>query len=443
MKNKTLITLGLLTTLALPLTVKAGTEMHGGDSVVCFQNLAQKQKVEAVLRQNKMAAQMGYIRQDPFTDIDMNAVTVETLDVFETRQSTSPGREFIEVINPVESVKERIKVLNTKIVSLASILETSLTGFYAPSKWLASTTGIVEIDDSHELINYTKSCIPVQIAVQTDTRVYYDGRLYAKLDEVNKTALILHELMYSWAKNHSSNSFNVRKYVGLLMLKEFESYDAKEIKKEMSVDFNYNFLSLLDCKTTTQLLDTELTIDYSIWDLNDSACKDDRVVNIQDVVFDLKSYEELSKKIGLKITKIYSGKQVDDEVWPGRYYTQTDVKNIAMLMVANGEQYKVAATTEFEVTTNILSLTVSRGKILNAFPRYASRIKILGQSFEVDDDIQLQYRHTPSGKKYLSNFRLSEKAAKLSSVSGFKKTKKCDAFADVTLNAQGLVENCN
>lgn len=442
MKNKTLIALGLLTTLALPLTVKAGTEMHGGDSVVCFQNLAQKQKVEAVLRQNKMAAQMGYIRQDPFSDIDMNTVTVETLDVFETRQSTSPEREFVEVTNAAEGVKERIKVLNTKISSLAKIMETSLNGFYAPSKWLASTTGIVEIDDSHELINYTKSCIPVQIAVQTETRVYYDGRLYAKLDEVNKTALILHELMYSWVKKISDNSFNVRKYVGLLMLKEFETYDAEELHKEMTVDFKKDFNIWIPCKTTTTFQGVLLNIDFLNSGLNSSICEEqDNHKSITNVIFDSKSYEALSSKIGLKIQKISSGSEYANFVYADRYTSQNDVRNIVRFDIADGQPYKVAAATEFEVASINLKIIVSKEKMLNAFPNYASNIKILGQSVEVKYDSDLEYKETASGKKYLSSFTLL-KAAKLSSVSGFRKMKQCDAYSYVVLNAQGLVESC-
>ena len=50
MKSKMLIAISLLSALVLPLKAMAGTEMHGGDSVVCFQNLQDKIKVETVLR---------------------------------------------------------------------------------------------------------------------------------------------------------------------------------------------------------------------------------------------------------------------------------------------------------------------------------------------------------------------------------------------------------
>lgn len=433
MKNKTLIALSMLTTLILPFTAKAGSEMHGGDSVVCFQNAAQKEKVEAVLRRNKMAAQMGYVRQDPFADINMNLVKVETLDIWETRQSTYPQPEFIEVGNAEESTKERIAVLKNKITLLADAMEDSLNGFYAPSKWLASSTGIVEIDDSHELINYTKLCIPVQIAVQTKTRIYYDARLFTKLDELNKTALILHELMYSWSKQFSDTSFNVRKYVGMLMLKDFESYPTNSLYEELSVDYHREiFRTKVNCEVQRTVEEIQLTVKYKVWGINPSACEDKDAISVN---LNPNVLDSVSEKLGFKIRQLL-------------YFFDENLENSLQfggLSLEDNQIYKVSTVvTPFEIVTYQTILSIKEGQIIRE-PSKGESLRILDQDIKVYTDgysyQDFEYSKTSDGESYLSGFTIDEEK-KLKSVSGFRKMKKCKERSRVKLNAEGLVVSC-
>lgn len=443
MKNKNLMLLGILMTMTLPLTVKAGTEMHGGDSVVCFQNAADKQKVETILRQNKLATQMGYVRLDPFTDINMDTVTVETLDIWETRQATTPPREFVELTNVEDGVKDRLNVLNTKLSTLAKIMTSSYNGFYAPSKWLASSTGIVEIDDSHELINYTKSCIPVQIAVQTNTRIYYDARLYSKLDDTNKVALILHEMMYAWGKNLVDNSLNIRKYVGLLMLKEFHTYSAEELNSEISIDFNFreHKISLLEwreCQSLVTALGMNLQANYLLYGLNSLGCLDpESKADIKEINYKANELEALSNKVGYKVKRLLYASSSDSY-----YLKRNELNEAASVKLVDDQIYKVKTQTPIEVKAYNIELSIEDGKVIDAYPETTTELTILGQLVNTQTrDHVLEYKELSSGKKYLSRFYLSEDK-KLKSVSGFKKMKNC-GLGYVDLNIDGLVTNCS
>lgn len=443
MKNKILIVLSLLTTLTLPLTAKAGTEMHGGDSVVCFQNIAEKQKVETILRQNKLASQMGYIRQDPFANVDMDTITVETLDLWETHQTLAGPKEFVEIENINDGLKDRIEAMKNKLMAIANILEEADRGFYNPSKWLASATGIVEIDDSHELINYTNLCIPVQIAVQTDTRVYYDGRLFSKLDPLNKVALILHEYLYSWAKTFTNSSLNVRKYIGLLMLKNFEIYPVEELRKEMEIDFkasrDLKFERWIKCQLTSVIEDESFVISYIHGGVNQQVCqKRDERYYTNDFKIIESDRKQLSEKLGLKLDGEVNGE------W------KENIFHIQSLKLANGEKLTVNTVTPFTYWTYYHYLQIKEGNIqLPYFPQEATHIQILGQDIEMAMGInggitsgdKLEYKKTSSGKLYLYKIRIGSDM-KLKSA-GFKKTKKCDKYDYVTFNEQGLVIDCN
>lgn len=432
MKNKTLLLLALFT---LPLTVKAGgSELHGGDSVVCFQTIAQKQQVEKILRQNKVASQMGYIRQDPFDDIDLNTVTVETLDVWEAKNSVTVPVKFVNVENVENGVKDRINVLNTKMSLMAQKMQEAYDGFYAPSKWLASSTGVLEIDDSRELINYTKLCIPVQIAVQTSTRVYYDARLYSRMNEANKVALILHELLYSWLKKYSQNSLNVRKYVGMMMREDFVSYPTDSLIQEFLVDYDSNFRGVqpstkILCPAKAIVEGIEIGFSAVIAGVNPDACKvserliEARYKNRNDLV-------TLSTKLSVKVEHV---------VLSDREWNPNGIIKIAGVSLVDGQIYTVTeTTTEFKIETIGTDMSVENG-IVNGLPDRTKRLEILGQEITLREPV-LNYEKLPSGKLYLASFQIEDE--RILKSAGFRKMKKCSSGSYVVLNPAGLVESC-
>ena len=427
MKNRML----LLAMFVLPLTVQAGgSELHGGDSVVCFQNIAQKQQVEKILRQNKVANQMGYIRQDPFDDIDLNTVTVETLDIWETKNIGISPRAIVTIKNVEVGVKERLALVDTKLAFMAQEMRKAFDGFYAPSKWLASTTGIVEIDDSRELINYTKLCIPVQIAVQTNTRVYYDARLFARMNETNKTALVLHELLYSWLKKFSENSLNVRKYVGLMMLEDFASYPALDFYYEFTADYpNKGLYTKVLCPAKATVEGVEIGFDGVISGVNVLACKEKTAITEARYKNKKGDLALLSEKLGAEVTDV----QLSSSTWNG-----DGLLLIGSAKLKDDQVFHVTeTTTDFKIVTEYTDLPVVDG-VVKGLPAQVSKIEILGQEIEIPAD--LNYETLPSGEKYLSWFDIRKDYILKSA--GFRKMKKCAAGSRVALNPAGLVESC-
>ena len=379
---------------------------------------------------------MGTVRLDPFADIDLNAFTVETLDIWETRQATIPPKEFIEVTNINSTVEDRIKLLGKKVTVAAEATMGPYKGFFHPSKWLASSTGIVEIDDSHELINYTSTCIPVQIAVQTNTRVYYDARLYAKLDSLNKAALILHELMYSWVKNHTSSSFNVRKYVGLMMLKEFESYPYGELFEEINSDFKVQFRKWFDCEKTMILEDVEVKTIISAFLINAEACsylnESDEIRNWR---FSPESYEllkNLQKKIGMIISE-FNYKWVDGKM----EFSHGRLQGLQWIALDTITPTDFFVTQLFGYHHQEDLFLVKDRKIVKELP-VNGKIRLLNQEITLEGMVF----EKKSDKYFLSSGILLEKDMLIKATTGLKKTKQCRQGSRVHFNFSGLMVNC-
>lgn len=430
MKNKTLL---LLAMFALPFTAQAGgSELHGGDSVVCFQNPAQKQQVEKTLRQNKVASQMGYIRQDPFDGIDLNTVTVETLDIWETIHTSTSPRKFIDVKNVDEAVKERITVLKSKSAAMAGEMQKALDGFYAPSKWLASPTGVVEIDDSRELINYTKLCIPVQIAVQTNTRVYYDGRLFSRMNATNKVALILHEILYSWLKRYSENSLNVRKYIGLMMLEDFASYPTDSLIEEFKVDYpKVEINMMINCSAKAIVEGVEIRLHGEIEGPNASICEDRSLYKFLYFTNLKEDLKPLSEKLGLEVGEVSA---------TGIHWLESGYLRIDAVRLKDNQTLMVnEVATPFKMITDYTSLRVIHG-VVDGLPDRANTIEILGQEIKLKT-YSFIYKQLPNGQSYLSSFAIDGDYT-LKSLSGYKKVKKCKTGMTVYLNPNGLVTEC-
>lgn len=437
MKNKML----LLAMFVLPLTVQAGgSELHGGDSVVCFQTPAQKQQVEKTLRQNKVASQMGYIRQDPFDGIDLNTVTVETLDIWETNLTSTSPRKFVDFKNVDDGLKDRLAVLMTKSAAMANQIQNALDGFYAPSKWLASPTGVVEIDDSRELINYTKLCIPVQIAVQTNTRVYYDGRLFSRMNATNKVALILHEALYSWLKQYSGNSLNVRKYVGMMMLEDFSAYPWRAFLEEFIVDYSkVNVQSRVACPSKTIIEGIEISLTAAWTGLNTEICKEFRIYSHVTFSNRKEAMQLLSQKLGFNVIDAY----FENIRFSNDGYIILD----GSVQLKGDEQYLVTeVATPFKIISEFSNIPVIDGRVVvGGLTNRASAVEILGQEIEVythQTSGDLEYKTTPSGVSYLSSFKLGADYT-LKAARGFKKVKECKKGSYVNLNPEGLVVSCN
>lgn len=70
------------------------------------------------------------------------------------------------------------------------------------------------VNDSHEVISQ-EGCTPVQIAVYVEDRLMIDGALWAKLSNLNKAAMWMHELIYYGERMEGrTNSITTRILVG-------------------------------------------------------------------------------------------------------------------------------------------------------------------------------------------------------------------------------------
>jgi hypothetical protein len=106
---------------------------------------------------------------------------------------------------------------------------------------------VPEIQD--ESIYYSIPCKVRQLAIQwkensPQGRVYWiNARYFPRLDERNKAALILHELVYrlftSSFPHENLNSRPVRQYVGLFMSNEFEQLGPEMFKNGLMIYKQY------------------------------------------------------------------------------------------------------------------------------------------------------------------------------------------------------------
>lgn len=82
-------------------------------------------------------------------------------------------------------------------------LKKILEGPLASKNWIASNSGVVEIDDSGHKTVMPSNCLLVQVAVQHNQGIHYDQRLFSKLTNMDKAGLIIHELAYYIARQYN------------------------------------------------------------------------------------------------------------------------------------------------------------------------------------------------------------------------------------------------
>ena len=106
--------------------------------------------------------------------------------------------------------------------------------FLSLDNWRASP-GLIELDDSNDALVLPNTCLLVQIAVRKDNLVYYDQRLFERLDELNKLVLVFHELIYKVATDLGQrNSSLARQANGLLLSRDtFDQLDGYGVYKAL------------------------------------------------------------------------------------------------------------------------------------------------------------------------------------------------------------------
>lgn len=182
--------------LALPFSSHGGTEVgNGGNAVVCFSTIDQRNKVRDVLMENKR-------KQDPFPIFSDSAVqaaikSVGSLDLYLyqlPRDLDGWTRPIVTWTGtPKDLVERAITRLETKTEGVKFLREALAA---IPYKNWRARTGVPTIEDSDFDGYLNPECIIAQIAHFKNGLVDYDSFLFNRLDDVNKAALILHELFY-------------------------------------------------------------------------------------------------------------------------------------------------------------------------------------------------------------------------------------------------------
>ncbi|HBQ21202.1 MAG: hypothetical protein A2Z91_00365 [Deltaproteobacteria bacterium GWA2_38_16] len=191
MKNIIILLLGLLATNAYATGPEVG---NGGDAVVYF---------SIPLEQ---AIANGKITEEGLQSIDK----VEILDFYDVKLLAESNPADIALNIPTEdsakaiakNIRDRIQPLFTfyyQWLKTAEYLESSFT-------WIKAPDGVRDVQDSAEFYYLPKNACLVQVVVRDSANniIYYDPRIFNKLDETQKAILYLHEELYLWANLFSN-----------------------------------------------------------------------------------------------------------------------------------------------------------------------------------------------------------------------------------------------
>ena len=181
----------------------------GGSGVICFSSVQTKLQVQKVLRENQTNINSP---NDPFTDDVLSKITsVELLDLAEAKVPSivdqyggeaGPYQEIASSLTPQELIKDRMAILQQRGAAFALRNLDDLQWTLPLDRFNLQSSGVVQINDTESKVIPKNECLIAQIAVQSFIgssllkKVDIDGRLYAKMDNINQAALIFHEWIY-------------------------------------------------------------------------------------------------------------------------------------------------------------------------------------------------------------------------------------------------------
>lgn len=155
--------------------------------------------------------------------------TYQVLDLYEQPERGYTPRHFSSKLSYIEIVQQEIAHIKRHLPRVAKALTVELRKLQA-NLYFVKDDQIPDIQD--EYLYSSLTCELKQLAVQWREgsyhgRVYWiNSRYFPHLDEKNKAALILHELLYRLFSadfpDEVPNSRTVRKYVGLFLSEEFD-----------------------------------------------------------------------------------------------------------------------------------------------------------------------------------------------------------------------------
>jgi hypothetical protein len=238
---------------------KSGTETgNGGDVRVCFNSKATKESVERILKKNIKEG----MREDPFSETVLSDIrSVELLDLYILSRKMG-GRIAALQGNEEQIINDRLGLFESKSQFVHEILDAKRQ--IDSGGWYSAESGVLEIDDSGEPINYSDKCILIQLAYQdrisrTITRVFYDERILRLMPELHRAAFKFHEWIYHIAVDRGySDSRSVQDVVGMIFDEGFSAMTAGAVNRRIQeLGLSAHTIRIVDDNNVYYLKDQE------------------------------------------------------------------------------------------------------------------------------------------------------------------------------------------
>lgn len=216
MKTKFLMMALLLSLSHLNAGVKVG---NGGDGVVCFQDVSEKD-----LKEFKQELKEGKVDFDhPYFD---QISSVQLLDLYELQKSNQKDLHFKQ-----EDFDHHAKIFLDIEKKLTKInLDLAIKLYQARDNLMVIVNNVnplMEIEDEGVLPKVDKNCLIMQLADQKSQTedVNFNGVLFDRLSKEDQTILYLHEYVYyvliKKYKSYHVQGNEVRSVVRFLISKDF------------------------------------------------------------------------------------------------------------------------------------------------------------------------------------------------------------------------------
>jgi hypothetical protein len=188
MKNLFLTSL-VFSTLLLGTSAFAGNEKgNGGDGLWLDGKLYSLDLVEAGVEVN------------PYFDntIPMNEVILDRLT-----------KKLDSKVYPVKLLAAKLSEISSVHTKLAIIILKSIEMY----QWRLVNSSLMDVQDENSILAYPSADL-VQLATRKLTTISIDRSLWAKLDDANKVALVIHEMMYALdVPVHELNPYKTGEYL--------------------------------------------------------------------------------------------------------------------------------------------------------------------------------------------------------------------------------------
>ena len=243
--------LSLVSLLAMSGLAQAGIDSSGGgNSVVCFTSIAVREQVFSILNEGERS---GINARNPFADpaIQSQISTVESLDLYMHKlprgqeenqiRSLFDYSQFVSRDEVIAYILSRLDERNSFGVNVRDVLNYRLS-------WVASD-GVAKVSDTGLPILVAPNCLIAQSAHRIGNQVFFDRHLFRRMDNLSQAVLVLHEAIYTIAKDQgASDALKVYEVISLLIRSDEEFFNTNNDE-----GFAQELLNLVFLDTKTKL----------------------------------------------------------------------------------------------------------------------------------------------------------------------------------------------